>query len=109
MRGGGAGVPQHPFAKGFDETDLFCDGYECARQKQASFGVQPAYESLNATDFVAQQIDDGLVVELELAGGAMSTCRIANSSPPMRAMMSVSLTADRRRSATIFNSLSPVG
>ena len=39
--------------------------------------------------------------------GRCATCRTANSSPPMRAIVSVSRTSARRRSATICSSLSP--
>jgi hypothetical protein len=42
-------------------------------------------------------------------GSVIGVCTMTNSSPPIRAMVSVSRTRARKRSATIFNSLSPAG
>ena len=64
----GAGLPDHPFADRHDEADLLGERDERAGRHHAVLGMVPADQRLEAADLVAREIDDGLVVQLELAG-----------------------------------------
>ena len=68
LRGGGACLPDDPLADRHDEADLLGQRDEVGRRDHSPGRMIPADEGLEAADFVARQIDDRLVVQLELAG-----------------------------------------
>ena len=71
-----------------------------------------ANDDLVAVDLVglAHDVDDAARQHgRRRPGCSIAPCTMANSSPPMRATISVSRTSVRRRSVTAFSSLSPAG
>ena len=67
LRGGGAGLPDHPLAHRDDEADLFGQRNEVGRRDHPLARMIPAYQGLEAADFLARQVDHRLVVQLEFA------------------------------------------
>src|SRR4029077_13078098 len=63
----GASLREHPFAKADDEAGLLGEWDELTRGKLAGGGMLPADEGLVGHDLAAAEVDDGLVVEPELA------------------------------------------
>jgi hypothetical protein len=67
LRRSGAGLPDHPFAHRDDEADLFGQRNEVGRRDHPLARMIPAYQGLEAADFLARQVDDRLIVQLEFA------------------------------------------
>ena len=63
----GASGPEYPIAKFIDQPGAFRDRNEFGRRDHAAFGMAPAQQRLAPRYFVALEIDDGLVVNLEAA------------------------------------------
>ena len=58
----------HPLAQRDDKADLFGQRDEVGGRDHAPGRMIPAYQGFEAADFLARQVDDRLVVQLELAG-----------------------------------------
>src|SRR5262249_50081459 len=63
----GPGPAQDPFAKRNDQAALFRQADELIGRNQPALRMAPTHQRLGAAHLVASGVDDGLVVELELA------------------------------------------
>src|SRR5437667_10882924 len=62
-----ASSPQHPFTNRYDEANFLGHGNEDIRGHHATNGVTPANEGLKTADLISLNVDDGLIIQLELA------------------------------------------
>jgi hypothetical protein len=70
LRGGSACLPDDPLAHRHDEADFLGQRDEVGRRDHSPDRMIPAYQGFEAADFLARQIDDRLVVQLELTSGS---------------------------------------
>ena len=63
----GASGPEYPIAEFVDQAGVFRNRNEFGRRDHAAFGMAPAQQRLAPRHFVALEIDDGLVMDLEAA------------------------------------------
>ena len=81
-----AGLAQHPLADLHDHPRLFGDADELARSDQATLGVLPADERLEADDAVAADRDLGLEEHPELLAFQRFADRVLGMQPGQRAL-----------------------
>ena len=68
MRRGAAGLSNDPFTNGPNQSRLFRQRNERGWRDHPLFGMPPPYQGLQAADLAAGDVDDGLIVQFELAG-----------------------------------------
>ena len=81
LRAAAHASPDRPLAELNDEADLLGHRDEGAGRNQALLGMAPADQGLDPADLVGPEIDDGLVVQLELAGGQRLAQIVLHGAP----------------------------
>ena len=98
--GFGAGLAQHPFAERHDEADFLGERNEFHRPDHAAFGMPPPQQRFETADFIAVQVDERLVVQLELAvGETLSEIELEDAA---RLDLAIHLGLEEMRGAATF-------